>query len=296
MPVPTYDQFIEPLLRILAAYPDGLPAPAAHEAAAQALGLTEEQRAERLPSGTQPVYKNRSGWAHDRLKRAGYSSAPKRGLWRLTQAGREFAAHNPALSSEQVEQIALHNGRVAEVRVASGPDIFVPSTESPDERLEAAIEELSSAVSEELLEALHQCSPAFFEVIVLDVLHAIGYGTSRKDLERVGRSNDGGIDGIISLDRLGLEKVYVQAKRWKSTVGRPDVQGFYGALAGQRARKGVFITTSAYSPQAIDFAASVEGVILIDGRRLAQLMIEYGVGISHRTIRVPKLDGDYFEE
>jgi restriction system protein len=124
----------------------------------------------------------------------------------------------------------------------------------------------------------------------------MGYGTSRTDLRRVGGVGDGGVDGIISIDRLGLEKVYVQAKRWQQTVGRPEVQGFYGALAGQKATKGVFMTTSAFTSQAIDFAKSVERIVLVDGRRLAELMIDYEVGVEARTIKVPKLDSDYFNE
>ncbi len=156
--------------------------------------------------------------------------------------------------------------------------------------------ELREAAIADLLDVLSQVSPEYFETIVLDLLHKMGYGTSRTDLLRVGRAGDGGIDGVISLDRLGLEKVYVQAKRWQSTVGRPDVQGFYGALAGQRANKGVFITTSTFSPQAIDFAKSVERVVLVDGIKLADLMIEHEVGVTLRSLRVPKLDSDYFEE
>jgi len=146
------------------------------------------------------------------------------------------------------------------------------------------------------LETLANVSPTYFETIVLDLLHRMGYGTSRSDLQRVGGSGDGGIDGVISLDKLGLEKVYVQAKRWQQSVGRPEVQAFYGALAGQRANKGVFITTSAYTTQAIEFARSVERVILVDGARLADLMIEHEVGVSSRTLRIPKIDSDYFDE
>jgi restriction system protein len=291
--LPAYDKFIGPLLQILAANPEGMPAPEVHERAATMLGLTEVQRQERLPSGVQAVFKNRAGWAHDRLKRAGYSSSAKRGFWRLTPEGLSFAKANPVLSAEQVATIALLRDEPE-----SGPQIVGPEArvaQSPDERLETALRELSESVASELLETVLEASPAFFEGLVLDVLHAIGYGTSRKDLERVGKSGDGGIDGIIALDRLGLEKVYVQAKRWKGTVGRPDVQAFYGALAGQRARKGIFITTSSYTPHAFEFAATVEGLILLDGKRLTELMLEFGVGVSHRVIKVPKLDSDYFD-
>jgi restriction system protein len=143
---------------------------------------------------------------------------------------------------------------------------------------------------------LANVSPSFFETIVLDLLHRMGYGTSRADLQRVGGSGDGGIDGVIALDRLGLEKVYVQAKRWQSNVGRPELQAFYGALAGQKAKKGVFITTSDFTSQALDFAKSVEGVVLVNGARLVGLMIECELGVSARTVKIPKIDGDYFDE
>ena len=156
--------------------------------------------------------------------------------------------------------------------------------------------ELRHSVAAEILESLAAVSPTYFESIVLDLLHRMGYGATRSDLQRVGGSGDAGIDGIISLDKLGLEKVYVQAKRWQSTVGRPEIQAFYGALAGQRANKGVFITTSSYTSQAIDFAKSVERIVLVDGPKLAELMIDHEVGVSARTIKVPKLDSDYFDE
>jgi restriction system protein len=147
-----------------------------------------------------------------------------------------------------------------------------------------------------LLELLANVSPAFFEIIVLDLLHRMVYGASHADLQRVGGSGDGGIDGVISPDRLGLEKVVVQAKRWQSNVGRPELQAFYGALAGQKAKKGVFITTSAFTAQALDFAKSVEGIVLVDGSRLASLMIEVELGVTARTVNIPKIDGDYFDE
>lgn len=146
------------------------------------------------------------------------------------------------------------------------------------------------------METIGQDSPRFFEALVLDLLHAMGYGASRADLQHVGRSNDGGIDGIISLDRLGLEKVFVQAKRWQGSIGREAIQAFYGALAGRRANKGVFITTSNFTPHALEFARSVEKVVLIDGTRLADLLMEFGVGVTHRLVKIPKIDTDYFEE
>lgn len=308
MPVPTYDQFIEPIFRYLSQNPDGVNARNAYEAAADMLGLSDADRAELLPSGVQPIYKNRAGWAHDRLKRAGYSSSLKRGFWQLTSKGLDFIRqHDGPFSTEEVYALAQGNKHV-QLRPKDHQDKTIPlqtsaqspslpeDSISPDERLESAFEELLDSVASELLEAIGQSSPTFFEVLVLDLLHSMGYGASRQDIHHVGGSGDGGIDGVISLDRLGLEKVYVQAKRWQNVVGRPDVQAFYGALAGQRATKGVFITTSRFTDHAIQFSQSVDGVILVDGTRLAKLMIEYGIGVSHRLLKLPKLDSDYFEE
>jgi restriction system protein len=277
MPVPTYDQFVEPVMRYLAAHPQGAAARDVHDAAAEAFHLSDTDRAELLPSGTQRVYKNRAGWAHDRLKRAGFSLSPRRGHWQLTEQGRAFASTHPApLSAEVLEKLVTEHKDVRlrpatdeeeSISVSVEPTVSERATASPDDRLEQAMAELRQAVTAELLEMLSQVSPEYFETIVLDLLHKMGYGTNRADLLRVGRPGDGGIDGVISLDRLGLEKVYVQAKRWQSPVSRPDIQGFYGALAGQRANKGVFITTSTFSQQAIDFAGSVERIVLVDGRK-----------------------------
>jgi len=307
MSVPTYDKFIEPVLRFLATRQGEVRAADAHEAAATALEISEQDKDELLPSGTQPVYKNRAGWAHDRLKRAGLSRSPRRGYWQLTEEGRQYVAQHPApLKTQEVEQLAIGYIDVRLRPPPSGESLAAvavapllnasAAVSSPDERLGEALAELRRSVAGELLETLSSVSPGFFELIVLELLHRMGYGASRADLQRVGGSGDGGIDGIISLDKLGLEKVYVQAKRWQNVVGRPEIQAFYGALAGQRANKGVFITTSGYTAQAIEFARSVERIVLVDGPRLAELMIDHEVGVSAKTIKVPKLDSDYFDE
>ena len=192
-----------------------------------------------LPSGSQPLFKNRIGWAQP-------------------------------TSEEKV---------------------------GPDERIDAALSELRDSVARDLLENIGNAPPEFFEKLVLDLLHAMGYGTSRSDLKQVGGSGDGGIDGIISLDRLGLEKVYVQAKRWKNPVGSPEIQGFMGALQIQSASKGVFITTSTFTKDAKQAATKSRGsVVLVDGDQLSALMMDHGVGVSHKALRVPKVDNDYFED
>lgn len=307
MPIPTYDQFIEPILRYLAKHPDGERASVVYEAAAETLGINEDDKLVLLPSRTQAVYKNRAGWAQDRLKRAGLSSSPRRGYWKLTDQGFAFSqSHQQHLTEDEVKELAAvdlsvrlrplaeaeedHNVRQLEQQSAQD------SVATPDDRLESALTDLRETTAEDLLETIGRNSPKFFEMLVLDLIHAMGYGASRADLQHAGRSGDGGIDGIISLDRLGLEKVFVQAKRWQNPVGPESVQAFYGALESRRANKGVFITTSSFTSGAIEFAGLIEKIVLIDGARLAELMIEYGVGVSHRLVKIPRIDSDYFEE
>ena len=233
----------------------------------------------------------------------GLSQSRERGTWQLTDAGRTFLANHPnAINDEDIEKIAKVP---PDSRLTTDPDSPAPTTPqqtpvdggSPDERIDQAIGELNDSVASELLDMIGQSSPTFFEHLVLDLLHALGYGTSRVDLQRVGGSSDGGIDGVISLDRLGLEKVYVQAKRWQNNVGRPEIQGFFGALAGRRAKKGVFITTSAFTREARDYSNQVsDSIVLVDGARLARLMIEHGVGVTHRPLKIAQVDSDYFDD
>ncbi|WP_455872199.1 restriction endonuclease [Serratia proteamaculans] len=305
MSVPTYDQFIEPVLRFLATKPEGALSRDVQDAAADLLNLDDEQRAETIASG-QLVYKNRTGWAHDRLKRAGLSQSLSRGKWCLTAKGTEWLQQHPQpLTDSEVEHIALaftniklqqNNDAVDLDPIAETPHTEAMLTSSPDDRLEQSIKEIRDAVATELLENLLQVSPGHFEIIVLDVLHRLGYGGHRDDLKRVGGSGDAGIDGVISLDKLGLEKVYVQAKRWQNTVGRPELHAFSGALIGQKAKRGIFITTSGFTKHAIAYAQSVEGRVLIDGNRLVHLMMDNEVGVSSMLLKVPKLDSDYFDQ
>lgn len=304
MSFPTYDEMIEPLLRALAENPDGLSARAAQGQVADRLRLTEEDRARMITSG-QTLLANRAGWAHDRLKRAGLSASPKRGWWQLTDGGVAFAKRHPGpLADEEIARLAavsrgnrLRGGEDGEDVAASEHELSVVGVASPTELIERALEEIRDSVGRDLLERIMRGTPAFFETLVLDLLHAMGYGTSRSDLQRVGGSGDGGIDGIISLDRLGLEKVYVQAKRWSDKVGSPQIQTFMGALQLQNASKGVLITTSGFTKEASESAARARGaIVLVDGRRLAGLMIDHGVGVTPRTIHLPRIDQDYFDE
>jgi restriction system protein len=271
-----------------------------YEPVADILQLTPAQREEWLPSGKHLRYRHRLGWSLSMLKAAEYADAPSVGVWCITEEGRKLLASHPQQFSDAIMRSIVRKARAANHGTSEGllPDQAVSAIQqAPEERIDSAVKEIEEAVARELLERISQAPPVFFEDLVLRLLHALGYGTSEADLQRTGGSGDAGIDGIISLDKLGFEKVYVQAKRWQGSVGRPEIQSFFGALAGRRAKKGVFITTSSFTPDARHYGNQVsENIVLIDGARLTSLMIEYGVGVTHhRVIRLPRVDGDYFE-
>lgn len=300
--IPTFDQIIYPLLQTLSQHPEGLRAREAAELVADRLGITPEERQELLPSGTQEVYRNRIAWAHDRLKRGGYSEAPARGTWRITPAGKEFLGTHPhGLSDDERTYLAFRIHNKARLKPTSDevPEGVSPSEATPRETIERAVQQLEESVADELLQMILVSSPTFFEKLVVDLLLAMGYGVRRGVIQDGGKSGDGGVDGIIALDRLGLEKVYLQAKRWgrDHCVGSPEIQRFFGALAGRKAKKGVFITTSYFSKDAEEFARQVsDSIVLIDGDKLAELMIEAGIGVStEKSIKLVKIDTDYFD-
>jgi len=276
--------------------------------------LTDAERAEMLPSGTAPLFDNRVGWARTYLKQAGLLESPRRGFFRITDRGRAVLAQNPpridASLLDQFEEFRAFRARrregTSDVPLAptggtpsikpSVPDL--PSDQTPEDLLASAYRRLRRDLEIELIEQVKAASPAFFERLVIDLLVAMGYGGSRQDAGRaIGKSGDGGIDGIIKEDKLGLDVIYVQAKRWEGTVGRPDIQKFAGALQGQRASKGVFITTSSYTRDAVEYAEVINSkIILIDGEQLAGLMVDHNVGVSTIGMyELKRLDNDYFE-
>lgn len=299
--LPSQAAFFHAILRHLVSRPDGDTRENIHAAMPTLLHLSEAQRTERLRNLPRLRYRYRSGWGLSMLKAAGYLDSPARGIWRMTDRGRELLAQHPdGFSDEigkQINREYREGNRESEQGDEASPETSILLSQAPDELIDAAVKEIHQAVSRELLERITGAPPAFFEQLVLDLLHGLGYGASQEDLERVGGTGDGGFDGIISLDPLGFEKVYVQAKRWQGSVGRPEVQSFYGALSGRRARKGVFITTSSFTREAREFGQQIaETVVLIDGQRLATLMIERGIGVTHyRVLRLPRVDGDYFD-
>jgi restriction system protein len=264
--------------------------------------LSASEREQLLPSGRQTILANRLQWAKSYLKQAGLIEPVSRGLFRITDRGRAtLSEHPPKVDKAYLlrfpEYQMFWERYRSGSRVASAEEPTQAAT--PEEILEATSRQLEQQVADELLEYVQRISPAFFERLVIDLLVAIGYGGSRADAGRsVGRSGDGGIDGVINEDPLGLDTVYIQAKRWQNSVGRPVVQGFAGSLEGVRARKGVLITTSTFTPEAHDYVDRIEKrIVLIDGPKLAQLMLEHGVGVTRaHSYVISRVDVDYFEQ
>jgi restriction system protein len=304
MPIPDFQSIMLPLLQHLAVVGEESSANTL-TAMAEDFKLTQAELEELLPSGKQSTFSNRIAWAKSYLKQAHLLDSPRRGVYRINDRGRSILAEKPPrvdieLLKRFPEFLEFRAGTSKDANAAKSTRLAQPlsdSTETPEERIEDGVEQIREALRSEMLERIASMPPSFFERAVVDLLVAMGYGGSHQDAARVvGQSGDEGIDGIIKEDRLGLESIYVQAKRWKNNVGRPDIQRFAGALQGQRARKGVFITTSAFSQEARDYAHTIQTtIVLIDGRELADLMIEHGVGVTTvTTYAVKRLDSDYF--
>lgn len=298
--IPQPREFLYPILAALAAHDRPLQKYEVCELAADHFGLTAVQREQRIPSGKAATYRHRIGWSYNVLKNAGYATSSSPGHWEITERGRRLLAEHSEGFDRELQRAILRESK-AQAGPQGGPVVTTPTgDDTPEERIDAAVAEHHADVANELVAAIRAASPAFFEHLVLDLLHAMGYGTSRAALQQTGGGGDGGIDGVISLDRLGLERVYVQAKRYAdgNTVGRPALQAFFGALAGRHANKGVFLTTSSFTRDAVEFVSTIgNSIVLIDGTQLAQLMIEFGVGVSvTKTMRLVEIDSDYFEE
>ncbi|WP_434965914.1 restriction endonuclease [Janibacter indicus] len=298
--LPSWDQFMVPVLRLQG---DGeVRSLRSIRTAVAETALNEDQRAEVLPSGSAKS-DNRIGWAVSYLYRVGALERQARGQYRITDIGRRILADRPdGITEVQLRQHA-RPGDMWWVAKAHEPSASTPVTATPEidptEQVEEGIARIHADVAAELLTRLHASDPAFFEQAVLDLLVAMGYGGADGRATRTQLSNDGGIDGIIDQDALGLSRVYVQAKRYAldASVGRPEIQGFVGALHGQSANQGVFITTGRFGPKAREYAEGVATrVVLIDGQRLAELMIRYGVGVQvRRSVQIVEVDEDFFE-
>ncbi|MBD3886258.1 restriction endonuclease [Phormidium tenue FACHB-886] len=304
MTLPTYDQFMLPLLKLAAENGQVHHIAKLREQLAQQLNLTPEQQSIKLPSGRQSIFDNRVGWASTYLRKAGLLSRPKRGYVQITQRGQDLLSTNPStidvLYLQRFEEFREFKERsIPEDQLITALDSTPSSTTTPEETINKAVGILDAELRDELLDKVKQISPERFEELVLKLLHAMGYGGSLKDVGGVPRGPDGGIDGTIKEDKLGLDVIYIQAKRWENSVGREKVQAFQGALAGVGARKGVFLTTSTFTQQAIVYASQLRDskIILINGQKLAQLMIEHDVGVSIKDIfHIKRIDEDFFTD
>ena len=303
MAVPDFQSLMLPLLRLAG---DGMDHTFkdAVEAIAIEFSLTPEERNELLPSSSRTtLFYNRLAWAKTHMTMAGLLQAPRRGVFCIAQRGRELLVSQLArIDMKTLQQFPEYErARRGDVSASVEPAMPVVAFNelTPEESIERAHLSLRKDLARELLESIMQCSPAFFELLIIKLMIKMGYGGSREEAGKaVGRSGDGGIDGIINEDRLGLDAIYLQAKRWEGVVGRPEIMKFVGALAGQRATKGVFITTSWFTQDAKDYALSSQyKVVLIGGERLADLMIEHDLGVSvAATYQLKRIDSDFFSE
>jgi len=301
MSIPEFQSFMLPLLRFTADQQEHSLREAI-ENLAQTFQLSEQERKELLPSGQQAVFDNRVSWASTHLKKAGLLESPRRSFFKITQRGLDVLSQNPARIDNKFlerfpEFVEFRGGgkKDKEATLELAPD--GNSHQTPEELLEYGYQKIRQDLAQEVLNRVKASSPSFFERLVVELLVKMGYGGSRKDAgEAVGKSGDEGIDGIIKEDRLGLDVIYIQAKKWDGVVSRPEIQKFAGALQGQRAKKGIFLTTSSFSNEARDFASRIDSkIVLIDGKQLAQLMIDNDVGVSKvSSYEIKKIDFDYF--
>ena len=265
--------------------------------------LAEEERKRLLPSGQQELFTNRVAWAKTHLRMAGLLEATARGVFRITSRGTELLRTSPdridlRLLQKQAGYLE-DRGRKREKPTANGEQAKAEAEQTPEELMEESFQALRDNLGREILMKLKSSSPAFFERLVVELLVRMGYGGTRKDAgQAIGKSGDEGIDGIIKEDRLGLDTIYIQAKKWEQTVSRPEIQKFAGALQGVRARKGIFITTSDFSKEAVEYSARIDSkIVLIDGEQLWNLMVDFGIGVSTTaTYEVKRIDNDYFSE
>jgi restriction system protein len=301
--VPDFQSLMLPLLKFAA---DGQPHPLgeAREALAAQFGLSQADRDEPLPSGNQSKFSNRVAWAKSYLQEAGLLTSPKRGYFQIAPRGEKVLVSPPGkidikFLEQYPEFIEFRTPKTASTTRAALSTTEPTDSDTPEEALEVAHQKINATLATDVLSRVKASSAEFFERLVVELLLRMGYGGSRADAgQAVGKSGDEGIDGVISEDRLGLDVVYLQAKKWDGTVGRPEIQKFVGALHGKRAKKGVFISTGSFSSEAAAYVEHIDPkVVLIDGKRLAQLMIDFEVGVTaSRTYQVKRVDSDYFED
>ncbi len=305
MSIPDYQTLMLPLLKFTSDEQEHSLREAT-EALSKHFNLTQEEKETLLSSGRKPIFYDRVGWARTYLGQAKLLESPRRGFFKITERGIKFLKQNPAKLNDKVlqqftefKEFVSRKNKKSEKSVAE-ITLSIDNEKTPEESLEIAYQTIRNSLASEIIDRVKSCSPYFFERLVVELLVKMGYGGTLQEASALvtRKGSDEGIDGIIKEDRLGLDIIYIQAKRWENVVGRPEIQKFVGALAGQQAKKGVFITTSNFTKDAKNFADKIENkIILIDGEQLAEFMIDYNVGVSNVTsYELKRIDSDYFSE
>lgn len=313
MPIPDFQTLMLPFLQVIR---DGREhnIPDVVKELADQFELTPEERIQKYPTNTNTIINNKTGWTKTHLKNAKLIENPRRGIVKISERGLQVLAERPsridmrfllrfpeyvAFRESSRPHSTISDAQTGLPIVATAPGATQPSL-TPIEELEQSYQEIRNELADSLLEQILTCSPQFFEQMVIDLLISMGYGGSKQDAgQAIGQSHDGGVDGIIKEDKLGLDVIYIQAKRWNATpVSRPDVQAFVGSLVGLKAVKGIFITTSDFTREAQEYVKGIDKkVVLINGKELTQLMIDHGIGVTDiQTYTLKRIDSDYFTE
>jgi len=300
--VPQYHTLMLPLLRVMGSGVD-MTTNQMRDAVATHLGLSAEALSQRLPSGTQTAFDNRMGWARTYLFKAGLIERPRRATYVISQSGKQLLLNPPAaIDADFLRSYDQFNEFLGTSRNGKEDLIATNNTENdltPEEQVEKGVNRIQRELQDEVLDRVKQLPPEGFEQLVLRLLVGMGYGGSMADVQGVARGADGGVDGVVNQDHLGLDRIYIQAKRWEGSVGRPVIQGFVGALAGVGASKGVIMTTSTFAQPAQEYVKTLTDrrIILVDGQRMSELMVKHGIGVSiKQTFLIQRMDEDFFLE
>lgn len=300
--IPQYHTLMLPLLKVMESGAD-MTTKQMRDAVAAHLELTAEALSQRLPSGTQTAFDNRMGWARTYLFKAGLIDRPRRATYAISQSGKQLLLNPPATIDTDFlrtyDQFKEFIGTGSNVREGLAPNNETDNDLTPEEQIERGVRQIQGELKDEVLDRVKQLPPEGFEQLVLQLLVGMGYGGSMADVQGVARGADGGVDGVVNQDHLGLDRIYIQAKRWEGSVGRPIIQGFVGALAGVGASKGVIMTTSTFAQPAQEYVKTLTDrrIVLVDGKRLSELMVKHGIGVSTKqTFVVQRMDEDFFLE
>jgi len=300
--VPPYHTLMLPLLKVMGSRNE-MTTKQMRDEVAENLGLSVEALSERLPSGTQNAFDNRMGWARTYLFKAGLLDRPRRATYAISETGKKLLSNPPAEINvdflRSYEQFNQFFGSSKSDKESLASTDVIDDELTPEEQIEKGVRQIQRELQVEVLDRVKQLPPEGFEQLVLRLLVGMGYGGSMADVQGVARGADGGVDGVVNQDHLGLDRIYIQAKRWEGSVGRPVIQGFVGALAGVGASKGVIMTTSTFAQPAQEYVRTLTDrrIILVDGQRMSELMLKHGIGVSTKqTFVIQRMDEDFFME